>query len=111
LCETLANDPSLSRRYLKFEEFNPWEAARKVVDYWKVRVELFGEDRAYLPLTLTGDGALTEGDMEVFRTGVFMILPKTVDGKPTLFHDRSRYGSKPRARLYQTPHAYRRCLY
>jgi hypothetical protein len=64
-----------------------------VVDYWKVRVELFGEDRAYLPLTLTGDGALTEGDMEVFRTGVFMILPKTVHGKPTLFHDRSRYGS------------------
>jgi hypothetical protein len=62
-----------------------------VVDYWEVRLELFGEDRAYLPLTLTGDGALTEGDMEVFRTGVFMILPKTVQGKPTIFHDRSRY--------------------
>jgi hypothetical protein len=62
-----------------------------VVDYWKVRRELFGEDRAYLPLTLTGDGALSEEDMQVLRTGAFMILPKTVHGKPTLFHDRSRY--------------------
>jgi hypothetical protein len=115
-----ANDlspPSVPKRYLKFEEFNPWEAARKVVDYWKVRVELFGEDRAYLPLTLTGDGALTEGDMEVFRTGVFMILPKTVHGKPTLFHDRSRYESQqlvclstPQLVCLSTPPAYRHCL-
>jgi hypothetical protein len=99
-------------RYLRFDSYNTWAAARRLVDYWQGRVELFGAERAYLPLRLTPastpanananasataeprstvQSALDELDVEVVNCGTFMVLPKDSHGRPVLLHDRSRY--------------------
>jgi hypothetical protein len=41
--------------------------------YWKIRRKFFGEERAFLPLTMTG--ALAQ-DVEVIEAGIYAILPK-----------------------------------
>lgn len=97
-------------RYLRFDSYNTWAAARRLVDYWKGRVEMFGAERAYLPLRLTPtpshasaiaepamstpgtiQSALDDLDVEVVNCGTFMVLPKDSSGRPVILHDRSRY--------------------
>ena len=80
---------SSAERYLRFDNFDPWAAARRIVDYWKARVELFG-NRAFRPITLSGNGALNEDDVELFRTGAFMVLPPDSEGRPVIYVDKSR---------------------
>jgi hypothetical protein len=80
---------SLPVRYLKFLDYDAAKAARRIVDYWSVRAELFGP-RAFLPLLLTGRGALSAEDLEVFRTGSLMLLPRTSAGAPVLLYDPAR---------------------
>jgi hypothetical protein len=55
--------------------------------YWKTRRKLFGEDRAFLPLTLSG--ALRE-DLEIIESGILAILPNDAKGRGVLFLDRIR---------------------
>jgi hypothetical protein len=55
--------------------------------YWKTRRKFFGEERAFLPLTL--GGALAQ-DAEVIETGIFAILRNDQKGRGVLFFDRIR---------------------
>jgi hypothetical protein len=55
--------------------------------YWKTRRKFFGEERAFLPLTMTG--ALAQ-DVEVIAAGIYQILPKDQKGRGVLFLDRIR---------------------
>jgi hypothetical protein len=108
-------------RYLRFDSYNTWATARRLVDYWQGRVELFGAERAYLPLRLTPasspanasanataesrstvQSALDELDVEVVNCGTFMVLPKDSHGRPVLLHDRSRYVTHAPASLLST---------
>ena len=66
--------------YLEYDSYDPWKAALRVANYWKTRVEIFG-DRAFLPLTITGDGAMSSEDIKVLRTGFFMVLPNDKQGR------------------------------
>lgn len=66
--------------YLEYDSYDPWKAALRVANYWKTRVEIFG-DRAFLPLTITGDGAMSSEDVKVLRTGFFMVLPNEKQGR------------------------------
>lgn len=52
-----------------------------------MRRKLFGEERAFLPLTLKG--ALAE-ESELIENGIFAILPKDQKGRGVLFFDRIR---------------------
>ncbi len=45
----LESDPT---RFLRYTNWDAHAAAHKLVAYWKRRVAIFGQDRAYLPLTL-----------------------------------------------------------
>ena len=76
-------------RFLEYCNFNYWEAAQALVSYWEKREELFGE-RAFLPLTQTGNGALTTEDVMTLHTGKFALLPKTPKGEEVMFVDRNR---------------------
>ena len=55
--------------------------------YWKTRRKLFGEDRAFLPMSLYG--ALSN-EHELIETGIFGILPNDQQGRGVLFFDRIR---------------------
>jgi hypothetical protein len=66
--------------YLEYDSYDPWKAALRVANYWKTRVEIFG-DRAFLPLKITGDGAMSSEDIKVLRTGFFMVLPNEKQGR------------------------------
>jgi hypothetical protein len=82
----LESDPT---RFFKFTNGNAAAAARKLVLYWKRRREVFG-DRAFFPLTLTGNGALSTNDIEFFKTGLAVFLPNDADGRTVVCLDPSR---------------------
>jgi hypothetical protein len=67
-------------RFIRYHKFNIWEAARCFVKFWEVRKEVFGNDRAFLPMHQTGNGALSDYDLELFSTGFFSILPNNDSG-------------------------------
>jgi hypothetical protein len=70
-----------------------------MVAYWEKRLEVFGSERAFLPLTLTS-GILTDHDMVALRIGFVRTLPEKVDpgDRTILFADPSRQDHK----LYDT---------
>src|SRR3569832_2201312 len=49
--------------YLEASNYDPWSAARRLCDHWRIRRDWFGE-RAFLPMTISGEGALTKDDVE-----------------------------------------------
>ena len=57
--------------------------------YWKNRKEVFGE-RAFLPLTLSGNSALKEDEIAMVKTGYMTIMPDDDRGRPIYYHDLSR---------------------
>jgi hypothetical protein len=85
----LVSTESDPMRFLRYTNFNVAAAAQSLVLYWKRRRELFG-DRAFLPLILTGDGALSNDDLEFIKTGLAVFLPNDVDGRSVLCIDALR---------------------
>jgi hypothetical protein len=71
------------------------EAAARLALNWKIRKELFS-NRAYLPLTQTGEGALTRTDLSALSTGVILILPADAQGRPVVYFDLAKLGSEIR---------------
>ena len=55
------------------------------------RVALFGPDRAFLPLTLTGDGALSKDDILSLQAGFPALLPPTTTGQAVAYCDRRQF--------------------
>lgn len=90
ICPELVKTESDGMLFLRHEKFNYWKAAESLANYWKERRSLFGEDRAFLPLTQTGRGALTENDALSVQSGMFVMLPKTSTGQCVVLSDRSR---------------------
>jgi len=50
-------------KFLRFHDFNAVAAAQGLICYWKRRRDVF-QERAFRPLTITGDGALTAPEIE-----------------------------------------------
>mmetsp|Transcript_10100 Transcript_10100/g.20854 ORF Transcript_10100/g.20854 Transcript_10100/m.20854 type:complete len:855 (-) Transcript_10100:41-2605(-) len=75
--------------YLKFEKFNTWDAAKRLAFYWRARCEAF-QERAFLPMNQTGEGALFKKDVALFITGYHAFLPPDKDGRTVIFVDASR---------------------
>lgn len=50
-------------------------AATRFVSYWQKRLDLFGEKRAYLPMTQTGEGSMGRQENTLLSSGAFFILP------------------------------------
>lgn len=62
-----------------------------MVAYWNKRLEVFGPERAFLPLTLSS-GILIKEDLAALQVGLLRTLPDKVDpdGRMTCFADPSR---------------------
>eukprot|EP00977_Amphora_coffeiformis_P002107 scaffold407_cov168-Amphora_coffeaeformis.AAC.3 len=76
---------SPGKSFLRVARFDPWAAASRLVGYWKFRKELFGLDRAFLPMTL--EGAMRE-DRHIFVLGGCALLPCDTAGRSVIFFNR-----------------------
>jgi len=91
------SDPS---RFLAFHGYNAEKAAQGIVRYWKERRALFGE-RAFLPMTLTGNGALNAEDIEFQKCGNLAITGQDQQGSTVLGWDPSRRTTDDRAMRFR----------
>ena len=73
-CPTEAG-PDRTLRFLEAENHDPKAAAVKLAKYWEARVALFGEDRAFLPMTL--GGAMKEEAMNLATRRIWQLLTAT----------------------------------
>jgi hypothetical protein len=89
LCPNLVSVETDPFVFYQHDNFNYWKAAERLASHWYEREQLFG-DRAFLPMTQTGHGALTKEDVVTLHTGSHAILPPNVAGKQVCFTDRRR---------------------
>jgi hypothetical protein len=89
-CPNLIRLESNPDHYLESSNYDSFSAARRVLEYWALRREWFGPDRAFRPMNITGDGAMSPDDIEVLNTGFMMLLPEDNFGRGVVFHDRAR---------------------
>jgi hypothetical protein len=81
--QALQNCPQLVQQetpplwFLRYDNYDAWAAAQRLVYYWKCRYDIFGPQRAFLPMSQTGHGTLSMKDIEVLRTGYLVVLPKS----------------------------------
>jgi hypothetical protein len=73
-------------KFLQCCDFIMLQAAERLVTYWKRRCRFFGE-RAFLPMIATGDGALSERDIECLKNGNCFVLPNDSKGRTVVFYD------------------------
>lgn len=90
LCPKLVLSESDPVRFLRCTN-NQVHAAKKMADYWRCRVEIFGE-RAFLPLAVADDvpSAMSQVDINAIETGVFALLSSDSVGGPVFCWDDSR---------------------
>lgn len=72
--------------YLRATGFDPWKAAQRMADYWEARLLIFGEYRAFMPMTLAG--AMAE-DVEVLELGIFCHVGSDAKGRAVYHFDRT----------------------
>jgi len=61
--------------FLECEEGNPSLAAQRLAKYWEFRLEYFGPDKCFLPMTLTG--AMADEMMPMAERRIYQLLPCT----------------------------------
>lgn len=75
-------------QFVRVCKYDVWVAAQRLCLYWMERLRLFGPQRAFLPMTLTGTGALTVPDIQTLQVGGLAILPDTFSGQKCVVWDR-----------------------
>ncbi|KAL7580673.1 hypothetical protein ACA910_002185 [Epithemia clementina (nom. ined.)] len=95
--EAVARDAELVQiesdplQFLRCCKYDIWKGCERLCRYWSERKELFGPQRAFLPLTLTGTGALTNDDVHTLYAGYPAILPDTTTGRQCVLEDRNNW--------------------
>jgi len=104
-------------KFLRRENFSVWSAASRLCQYWKERVAIFGE-RAFLPMTATGHGALTPEDVRILRSDAILLVPPPSDdnervnpeNRVLVFFDPSRLQGLSQ-HVSNLEESYRRCCF
>jgi len=92
ICPDLVQSESDPILFLRCENFNGKAAAMRLTHYWKIRSLIF-QDRAFLPLTQTGNDALIEEDTALLRDGLIQILPSDPMGRGVIYFRRDTISS------------------
>jgi len=82
-------DDAFKLQHLRCEIFNVKPAAKRIVAYWDKRLEIFGPERAFLPLTLSH--ALKDDTSSLHVGFLRNTLQKDDAGRAILFVDPSRF--------------------
>ncbi|KAL7579243.1 hypothetical protein ACA910_011402 [Epithemia clementina (nom. ined.)] len=77
-------------QFVRYCEYDLLAGAKRLCLYWTERQRLFGPDRAFLPLTLTGTGALTPQDLLTLQAGYPALLPNATTGHGCILFDRRK---------------------
>ena len=81
--------PERKLLFLEYANGNAQEAARALAEYWQGRLDLFGPDKTFRPMTLTG--ALKEDAMTMMQRQVAQLVPvMDTAGRAILFFSPSR---------------------
>mmetsp|Transcript_4667 Transcript_4667/g.13205 ORF Transcript_4667/g.13205 Transcript_4667/m.13205 type:complete len:252 (+) Transcript_4667:101-856(+) len=67
--------PGRTLMFLEAENYDARAAAAKLAKYWEGRVAVFGEERAYLPMSL--GGAMKDEAMNLATRGIWQLLTAT----------------------------------
>jgi hypothetical protein len=78
------------------ERLDAASAARRLAGYWKLRVSLFGQEAAFLPLNQTGEGALSRADISLLSSGFLSLLANTDSGHAVISYDGTRLTKSPK---------------
>jgi len=76
-------------RFLRFENYNAWAAARRLALYWRIRKDVYGP-RAFLPMNLSGEGTLTREEVIAMSAGYNVLLPYDKRGRSVMCYDLAR---------------------
>ena len=90
-CPDLVDTESDPIQFVRCCQYDILEAAKRLCRYWTERLKLFGSQRAFLPLVLTGTGALTPEDVHTIFAGYPTILPETNTGRKVVLDDRNNW--------------------
>lgn len=91
--EALERIPHLVQRespgiaFLRYANYDAWVAARTLVGYWSARRDIFGDERAFQPMTL--DGAM-QPDVQFLEKAIVLILEDDAHGRAVFYLDRMR---------------------
>jgi hypothetical protein len=73
-------------RFLQYCRGNPWEASKRMLEYWKLRHEIFGPDRFWKPvLDTSGTQALSNVAAKQVHIS-YLLPPDGTHGRTVLFH-------------------------
>lgn len=76
------------RAFIERENGNIAQAARRMARYWQMRLDLFGEDRCYHPMTLAG--AMADEAAPAMEMKIHQVLPVTdTAGRKIIYTDMS----------------------
>ena len=92
-CHDLVEKESHPLLFLRHANFDVPAAVEIFLGFWELRLRLLGEERAFLPLNLTGKGALDEDTCRLIESGAVVILPKDKQGRAEVLFD-TRYNSE-----------------
>lgn len=84
----LVAEESPAEAFLRCERFDAWAAARRCVEYWKTRMLVFGPVKAFLPLTLTLEGALVD-DVETHGKKYMSFVGRDKFDRAIVYFDRT----------------------
>ena len=82
-CPEYVNSETFLLPFLRCEQFNATLAARRIVRYWEEKLNLFGDEHAFGPVTLD---SLQESDFRVIRGGGVSLVPSKDEGGRALIH-------------------------
>lgn len=75
-------------QFLRNEDYDPRKAALRLCEYWKMRVEIFGEEHAFKPMSL--DGAMLHVvPYMVQMPNLVRFLPDDDEGRTVVCFDRT----------------------
>ncbi|KAL7560250.1 hypothetical protein ACA910_015470 [Epithemia clementina (nom. ined.)] len=84
-CPDLVQTETDALQFVRYCRYQLVSGAQRLCLYWTERQNLFGPERAFLPLTYSGhDSALGEEDLLTLRAAFPAMLPPTTDGLPCL---------------------------